>query len=178
MDIIHNVKCVYCQRIFDRDKTAAILVGTRRYAHKECADKAEEQKVKAEQDRIALEEYIKKLFKTDYVDPKIQKMIKNYIDNYQFTYSGILKALKYWYDIKRNSIEKSNGSIGIVPYIYEESKRYYYQIWAAQQLNMDKQYGAYIPRNIEITIEAPKRKTRRSHKFDFLDDDEVDENEQ
>ena len=34
-------------------------------------------------------------------------------------------TLKYFFEIKKNSIEKSKGSIGIIPYIYSEAALYY-----------------------------------------------------
>ena len=70
---------------------------------------------KEDLDKMKLEQYINKLFHTDYVDPRIQKQIKNYIKEYNFTYSGILKSLVYFYEVKQNPVEKSNDGIGIVP---------------------------------------------------------------
>ena len=73
---------------------------------------------KRSKDKEELNEYIKKLFKIDYVDARIQKQIKQYVEEYHYSYSGIRKALIYFFEIKGNSIEKSNGGIGIVPYVY------------------------------------------------------------
>jgi hypothetical protein len=41
------------------------------------------------------------------------------VEDYHFTYSGILNTLKYWYEIKKNDTSKSNGALGIVPYVYQ-----------------------------------------------------------
>jgi hypothetical protein len=40
-------------------------------------------------------------------------------------YRGQLLTLKYFYEIKKNSVKKSNGSIGIIPFIYEDARCYY-----------------------------------------------------
>lgn len=40
-------------------------------------------------------------------------------------YKGQLLTLKYFYEIKRNNIEKAHGSIGIIPFIYKEAEQYY-----------------------------------------------------
>jgi cytochrome c556 len=40
-------------------------------------------------------------------------------------YRGQLLALKYFYEVEKNTIEKSNGSIGIIPFIWQRSKDYY-----------------------------------------------------
>lgn len=122
---------------------------------------------------MALEDYINKLFGTTFVDPKIQKMINSYITQYHFTYIGILRALKYWYEVKHNSLDKANGSIGIVPYIYTESNNYFYKIWAAQMVNQNKEMAQYQATDIEITILPPQRKIKKRHCFDFLDDEVI-----
>lgn len=40
-------------------------------------------------------------------------------------YRGQLLTLKYFYEIKKNTTEKSNGSIGIIPFIYADARLYY-----------------------------------------------------
>lgn len=127
---------------------------------------------KEDLDKMKLEQYINKLFHTDYVDPRIQKQIKNYIKEYNFTYSGILKSLVYFYEVKQNPVEKSNDGIGIVPWVYKQAFNYYYAIWLAQQKNTDKTVENYIPKETEIIIPRPKPKPYRKHLFSFLDDKE------
>ena len=125
---------------------------------------------KEEYDKMQLEQYIIQLFHSDYVDPRIQKQIKSYIENYNFTYSGILKSLVYFYDVKKNPIEKANDGIGIVPWIYKQAFDYYYAIWLAQQKNEDKILEDYVPEEKEIVIPRPKPKPYRRHLFTFLDE--------
>lgn len=127
---------------------------------------------KEDLDKMKLEQYINKLFHTDYVDPRIQKQIKNYIKEYNFTYSGILKSLVYFYEVKQNPVEKSNDGIGIVPWVYKQAFNYYYAIWLAQQKNTDKTVENYIPKETEIIIPRPKPKPYRKHLFSFLDNKE------
>ena len=127
---------------------------------------------KEDLDKMKLEQYINKLFHTDYVDPRIQKQIKNYIKEYNFTYSGILKSLVYFYEVKQNPVEKSNDGIGIVPWVYKQAFNYYYAIWLAQQKNTNKKVENYIPKETEIIIPRPKPKPYRKHLFSFLDDKE------
>jgi hypothetical protein len=124
----HIVKCLYCEKKFDRDKMPYIQVG-RRYAHKECSLTAEERKTQEEQDKQDLDNYIIQLLKIDYIDARIRKQIKTYIEEHNYTYSGIKKALIYFYEVKGNSIEKANGGIGIVPFIYKDAFNYYYALW-------------------------------------------------
>ena len=168
----HRVKCYYCGKTFDRDKEEYVLVATRRYAHKSCADAAQKDEFQEAKDKEELEKYIMQLFKTEYVDPRIQKQIKQYKEEYNFSYSGMRKALIYFYEIKGNSLEKSNGGIGILPYIYKRAHDYYYALWQAQQNNKDKKIETYVPKVKEIVIPNPERQVRQRHLFTFLDEEE------
>lgn len=167
---MHKVKCLYCGKTFDRDKYPSVQVG-RRYAHKECSLSTDERKAQEEQDKQDLDDYIIKLLKIDYVDARIRKQINKYIEEYQYTYSGIKKALVYFYEIKGNNIEKANGGIGIVPFIYKDAFNYYYALWQAQQQNHNKDISDYVPRVVEIRIPRPQRKIKKRDLFTFLDEE-------
>lgn len=118
-----------------------------------------------------------KLFKSDYVYPKVKRQIKSYIEDYGFTYSGILKALIYYYEVKGNSFDelKAGGGIGIVVYVYQQAYNYYYAIWEAQQKQEEVLAGTsleeFIPKVVEITIPVPKRQTLKRQLFTFLDEE-------
>ena len=171
----HFVTCVYCKQKFDRDRLPFIQVSARRYAHQECSLTEDEKKNKEEQDKIDLENYIMSLFKTDYIDAKIRKQIKQYKEEYNYTYSGIKKALVYFFEIKDNSIEKANGGIGIVPYVYQQAYNYYLALWQAQQKNQDKIIVDYIPKVKEVIIPKPQRKIKKQNLFTFLDEEKESE---
>ena len=149
-----------------------IQVSKRRYAHKECSMSEDEKKLQENKDREELYDYIMKLFNISFVDPKIQKQIKKYIEENNYTYSGIKKALVYFFEIKGNSVEKANGGIGIVPYVYTQAYNYYYSLWLAQQKNEDKIVQEYIPKVKEIVIPIPEKNPRKRKLFSFLDDEE------
>lgn len=110
-----------------------------------------------------------KLFNMSYVDARIRKQINQYVDDYNFTYSGIKKALIYFFEIKGNSIEKANGGIGIVPYVYQQAYQYYLALWQAQQKNEDKVIHDYVPTIKEVVIPRPQRKVKKRQLFTFLD---------
>lgn len=118
-----------------------------------------------------------KLFKSDYVYPKVKRQIKSYIEDYGFTYSGILKALIYYYEVKGNTFDelKAGGGIGIVVYVYQQAYNYYYAIWEAQQRQEEVLAGSsleeFIPKIIEITIPVPKRQILKRQLFTFLDEE-------
>ena len=164
----HYVKCLYCEQKFDRDKTEAIAIG-RRYAHLTCHNNSMNQKTQEEIDKYNLEEYIRKLFNTKTINTKIKKQLKDFIDEYNYSYSGILKTLIYWYDIKNNNIEKANGGIGIVPYIYDQAKEYYYRLYLAQYANELEDIKEYKITIKEVEIASPRTYTEPPKLFKLIE---------
>ena len=160
MNNIHKVKCKYCQQIFDRDKEPFIKVSERRYAHLQCAEQNTKQKTQEQQDLNELEKYIKELFSISSITPKIRKQIKEYKEKYKYTYSGMKKTLIWWFEIKGNSVDKANGGIGIIPYIYQQAHDYYYALFLATYVNQDKDLSHYQPQIKAINIKSPQIKVR------------------
>lgn len=168
----HYVVCLYCKKRFDTDIEPFIKPNSTRYAHLECHQIAENNKSQEDKDKEALETYIKSLFHIDVLDAKIRRQIKQYLTEYNYTYSGILATLKYAFEVKHNSIEKANGGIGIVGYLYQEAYRYNYNLWLSQQKNENKIIEEYKPREVKIIIPPPERKPMIKQKFNFFDEGE------
>jgi hypothetical protein len=161
--IAHQVKCTVCGQTFDRDKVQAVKTGARRYAHYKCKPDGEIvplPKVEVDKDLVDLENYIKKLLKEDYVNAKVRKQIKEYQQEYGYSYSGMLKSLIYFYEIKGNSVEKANGGIGIIPYVYKQAYDYYFNLFMAKQQNEKKDISYYIKKVKEVTIKPPNIKKK------------------
>jgi hypothetical protein len=130
--IIHKVKCFYCNHVFDRDKEPAEKIdGKNRYAHAECAERAKGLLAKNEEDKQKLEEYIKNLFGYKALPESVNKQIRQFVVEYNYSYSGILKSLIYFYEIKHGDKEKAYGRIGIVPFVYSDALNYYRALWEA-----------------------------------------------
>lgn len=171
INIAHIVLCTKCGQKFDRDKIPFEPSGSRRYAHKQCPsqDPVKQQEI---EELNKLEEYIKKLFDETYINPRVRQQISNYKEQYHFTYSGMLKTLIYFFEIRGNDIAKAQGGIGIVPYIYKEASKYYYELHIQQKLNQDKNFLDFKPKVKEIVILSPKLKPSRKILFNFLEEEE------
>lgn len=65
----------------------------------------------------------------------------------------MFKALTWWFDIQNHTIEKANGGIGILPYIYNDAKTYFYGLYLAQLANEEKTIYNQIE---EIEIASPR----------------------
>ena len=87
------------------------------------------------------------------ISAKVTRQISDYKKQYNFTYSGMLKALMWWFDIKKNTLEGTNGGIGILPYIYNDAKTYYYGLYLAQMANKNKEIHTQVE---EIEIAPPQ----------------------
>ena len=166
------VKCPICGQSFDRDLEPFEQIG-RRYYHKKCCESSSAsyvQELKAKEDFY---QYIKQLYGPEYNFIAISKQAEKYINQYQFTYSGMLKSLKWYYEKEGHDISKSNGSIGIIPYIYKQAKLYYYALYQAQLVNAQKDATQYLESPVrEITIESPRVFVPSPHLWLEEDEDE------
>ena len=181
----HIVKCPYCNKEFDTIQEEFVQLG-RRYAHKSCFDNAggaspykkDSKPIKkkaapaADSDLKELKEYINELYGNSANWAMITKQIKTFQKEYNYTYSGMLKTLKYFYEIKGGSKEKSNGTIGILPYIYQEAFQYYYGIYQAQQINSHKEIKKSIK---NVTIKPPFVERIKKKYFKFLEEEDKNE---
>ena len=168
----HIVTCQYCRKKFDRDKIPFVQISPKRYAHKDCSKEEDARLKQEEADKIDLENYIMKLLGEDYISPRVRKQINTYREQYQYTFSGMKKALVYFYEVKGNSTEKANGGIGIVPYVKKDAFNYYYSIWEASQKNEGKVVEEYKPVDKVVRISPPQRKLKKRQLFTFLDEEE------
>lgn len=168
----HRVKCYYCGLTFDRDKVVDhVKVSERRYAHMECHLRKQQEKTQEQKDLEDLENYIMQILKLDYINPRVRKQINDFKAQYNYTYTGMRKALTYFYEVKKNPIEKANGGIGIIPYVYNNAYNYYYSIWMANQTNQAKPVEQYQPQERVIKIPPPKRVEKKKKLFSFLDEE-------
>ena len=169
----HMVKCTVCGESFDRDKIQAVKSGARRYAHYTCLPEGELVPLPnavVDQDLVDLENYIKNLLGDDYNPARVKKQIKDYKNEYKYSYSGMLKALVWFYEIKGNSIEKANGGIGILPFVYQDAYNYYYSLYLAQLVNEEKDVNQYKTKVREIVIKSPSVAGKPIRLFDLGED--------
>ena len=169
----HYVICSKCGQRFDRDKIQAVKSGARRYAHYSCYPEGEIVPLpQRDPDLVQLEEYIQKLLGDTYNKARVNKQIKDFVEEYNYSYSGILKSLVWFYDVKHNSVDGCSGGIGIVDYCYQDAYNYYLALFIAQQANADKVLDNEIK---EVTITPPEMRGTKQKLIDFgewLDDEQ------
>lgn len=170
----HYVKCRICGERFDTDVEPTEKHGKTWYAHKKCYDERETAKTQEEKDLDHLMEYCAQLYGKLFNYNQTLKLAKSYHEKNNLSFSGMERTMKYVYEIKKEPIEKGNGSIGIVPYMYDKAYNYWYSIWLANQNNEAKILERYEPKVIEIKIPEPVRKMRKRKLFTFLDEESID----
>ena len=164
-----QVKCPGCTLTFFREDEPHVFIKNR-YWHQACYQSTQAEITQSEGAIKELENYICDLFGMDFVSPRVRNQIKTMIGKYNYTYSGILGSLKYWFEIKDNSLERANGGIGIVPYIYDDARRYYETIFYAHQQN--KGFDEIDMETVIVKISSPKRrvKKRKTIDLEFLEE--------
>lgn len=170
----HIVTCVYCKQKFDRDKHPFVQVAARRYAHSECLSAENQELPQEEIDKQNFEKYVMELLGETFINARVRKQMNQFIQEYNYSYSGMLKTLIYFYEVRGNPKSKANSGIGIVPFVYGEAYHYFHALWSAQQINLDKDISRYIPKVKEVTIDPPQRNLRKKKLFSFLDEEETD----
>lgn len=171
----HIVKCPKCGLMFDTNTIQAVKVSARRYGHATCYPDNTNLvplvvKEANDPDYIKLMDYIKELFGDAANYAQIKRQLKIYINDNHYSYSGILKSLVYFYEVKGNSKDKANGGIGIVPFIYQDAYNYYYDLFVAQSRNQGKDVSEITSKVREISIRPPQRPIAKRF-FNFLDEE-------
>ena len=108
------LKCPHCNNEV-KEEEAIYNTKTKRYYHEQCYNILLERK--------ALIDYICELFNYKKPSVKIYQQMSNYYER-GVSYSDMLLALKYFYEIKKGDLSKSQGGIGIIPYILDEAKEF------------------------------------------------------
>ena len=147
-----NEKYQSCYNMSEVSRQMGVSVSyIKKHLNEESLEKAKEKY----EERDALWFYIVRLFnRMENVDEPVSKrniVLMNNFFKKGMPYKGQLLTLKYFFEVKKNPVEKAKGSIGIIPYVYEEARAYYSKLVAERE-----KINADIKRQLEIDrIEIP-----------------------
>lgn len=119
-----RVKCVYCDKIFDKDKEPWKQVGTR-YAHEACYNA--HWTPDDEWPNRMYTEIISKVFGPGYDFKKMERQRAKF-NKEGLSNKEIYMSLYYFYIVQNHSTARSNGGIGIVPYVVDDAIDYFNQV--------------------------------------------------
>lgn len=108
-----KVICQYCKE--KGEKSEMVRIDEKNF-HKECANYYSDKK--------ELIHTICEIFNLKRPGPVNEKLIKNYFEQ-GYTYQGMTGALIYHYKILNSDKSKGHERIGIIPYVYDEAKKYF-----------------------------------------------------
>lgn len=162
-----RVKCFFCGEYFDREKEPCIKVNARRYAHLSCAEKQDASILQEEKDKEAFYQMVKSIYGKKYNFMMINQQATNYIKEYGYTWSGMTGCLHWFYNINHGSLEEGHGGIGIIPFIYDNVKEYYQDIYNAQEKNKKIKI---MREPVEFNIQSPRAWERPPHLLNLEDD--------
>lgn len=177
----HIVTCRWCGEKFDTEKVEWTMPSRNQYYHTECWKMKQEPgsiRPNAEKDNASDEwrkvifDFITRDLKGECNYARINQQLNEYKKkNPDWTYKGMFFALKWFYEIKHNSWDKSNGGVGILPYIYYDGTEY----WRKRE-NAEKGIVKAIEQQIKerenrqtITVQRTEQK-KPKQKY-FLEED-------
>lgn len=160
-----KVKCIFCEQMFDREKIECIKIG-RRYAHMDCAAKQDPSLLQEKKDREIFYEVVKSIYGDDYNFMMIDKQANDYIKQYGYTWSGMTGCLHWFYNINHRSLKEGHGGIGIIPFIYDKCRKYYQELYKAQEKNKS---AKELRKPIYFNIQSPQAWQRPPHLLDLED---------
>lgn len=165
--------CFWCSQAIKPSDTDVMELPNMfgRYAHIKCA------KEHPADDREKFKVYIIQLYKmrNDKSWPGYLQRADKIAKDYNFTYSGMTKALEYFHKIKGNPIDPTKEPTpGIIPYVYNQAYNYYYNLWLAAEANKSKNLNDYIPKDIVVIIKSPQKQEYKRKLFTFLDEEDAD----
>ena len=130
------VQCRICKGKFNRldpsliEGVDYVKPSQRMYYHKKCYEEYQASKLDVHANMTdelwfnATWDFLRKDLKYNFNFVKVRKQWENFIKN-KMTAKGIYFSLKYFYEIKKNDVTKSENGIGIIPHIYQDSCFYW-----------------------------------------------------
>lgn len=109
----------YCEGKYILEDMVSLISNRKKYC-KPCAEKF----VRDNRERKELYDYIKKVFDITFPTGLMQKQISNFYKVNEYTYGGMLNALKYFCEVQGNQLYRGAG-VGIISFVYDEAQEHY-----------------------------------------------------
>ena len=149
----NTVICQVCRKGINK-LTDEYIKKSNGYIHKSCVSSED-------LDKKELNDYICEIFHLKAPGPTNSAMIKRFHEKNGYSYKSMYYALKYYFEVKKGSVEKSQNRIGILPYIYDDAKNYYSNLTNVQNkvlVNIEKQLSQ--EEKVVVIKKAPSRRKK------------------
>lgn len=124
-----------------------------KYKSKNMCLKCHEQEQKLDAEKNDLCQTIKQLYGIDYVMPGYLKQIKQFREQYNFSYTGMKLTLLYCKNVLNLEFSTSRG-LGIIPYQYEAAKKDYIRKQQLAKQMMNKNSNVQSVKTIKAVIKT------------------------
>lgn len=170
------VSCRVCKEKFEKNKFIEgidwIMPSKNWYYHKKCYEDWKSATNLDDKDWVGLiYDFLSHDLKVPYDYGACESQRKRFVATNKYTNKGIYFALKYFYDIRKGDWKKSNGGIGIIPHIYEDSVKY----WVNQEyktkgilISIEKQMRERANREV-IKVTKKKKQNKQKSKYSLED---------
>lgn len=171
--MVHRVMCRACRNYFDRDLLVEgidwVKPSVNQYYHRSCyeewAMKKGDINANFTNDKWfeALKYYLNHEIKAPIDYRKLTSQWNNFLKQNK-TAKGIYFAMRYFYDVEKGDKEKSQGGIGIVSSIYQDSCNYWVEQFNHDNLvlkKIEEQAQTQITRQIKEISQIKKPTNRK-----------------
>lgn len=164
------VVCFYCEEPFVLKDHNYRMARVNRYAHKECF----EQNATEDDKYIDFMYHILTRNGVKYNFHKCERQRKKFL-NEGYKNKGMALTLQYFYEVQKGDVNKSNGGIGIIPYVYDRAFEYF----RAKEMERRRLQALVLQSKEEedkaekITVQAPKKQKRKKDLY-VLDDIDIE----
>lgn len=184
------VMCRFCKERFDREKEIEGLYWVKpspnMYYHKNCYDnwRGEAKDLGTQIDDQKWESYIYDFLahdlKVKYDYMKCRKQMESFIKKYKYSYKGMYFALKYFYEVRKGDWQKSENGVGILPYIYDESRNYWEKKFVEnnsiiESIEKQIQQRYNRPKTLVYKPKEERKKTVKTYNINDFDFSEPEE---
>ena len=159
-----KVKCPMCNKMNEKEYTIKI---SGRYYCKECGEKRQIEISKNTDGWNELYEYICSLYGIKEPTGMMFKQLKEFRDKpYNYTNTGMLLTLKYFYGTLGNEVLEDTG-LGIIPYCYEQAKKHMTEIINIHNHEVDFKNTEEL-KTVKIKKNTIKNKNKRFLSFNGI----------
>lgn len=169
----HIVHCRSCNRAFNRDVLVEgvdwVKPSDKQYYHKACYEQWAKKQGNLEADMSneewfeALKYYLNHVIKAPIDWRKLTSQWNNFLKQKK-TAKGIYFTMRYFYDVEKGDKEKSQGGIGIVSLIYQDSCNYWIQKFEKDSTIIEKieqQARDQMAQQVRLIVQTTKKQVRK-----------------
>lgn len=165
----HIIMCRACGQRFDTEKEEWVLPAKNQYYHKKCYEewvnkKDELSSVMSDSEWFeSLKYYLGHIVKAPIDYKKLTSQWNNFLKQKK-TAKGIYFSIRYFYDVAKGDKEKSQGGIGIVSAIYQDSCNYWTERFERDNSIIEKierQAKEQLAQQKIVIVQTKKKETRK-----------------